>query len=129
MTVPEVADRLRLSRGTVYKLIRTGVVPAVRLGEGSSSLRVREDDDTNVWSPPALDDSIEVDQWGEEMCAQPLEDAHPVSVKGAAPFGVLRRLGPSARAAKPRPRRKKSRSSRVYLDGARGVHLADGNFP
>jgi excisionase family DNA binding protein len=44
LTVPEVANKLRLSRGTIYKLIRTGVVPAVRLGDGGSSLRVREDE-------------------------------------------------------------------------------------
>jgi excisionase family DNA binding protein len=44
LTVPEVAERLRLSRGTVYKLIRTGVVPAVQLGANGSSLRVRSDE-------------------------------------------------------------------------------------
>jgi excisionase family DNA binding protein len=43
MTVPEVADKLRLSRATIYRLNRTGVVPAVRLGDGGASLRVRSD--------------------------------------------------------------------------------------
>jgi excisionase family DNA binding protein len=42
LTVPEVAERLRLSRGTVYKLIRSGVVPAVQFGR-AGSWRVMED--------------------------------------------------------------------------------------
>jgi excisionase family DNA binding protein len=42
MTVPEVADRLRLSRGRVYELIRGGIVPAVRLGD-RGSIRVKSD--------------------------------------------------------------------------------------
>jgi excisionase family DNA binding protein len=44
LTVPEVAERLRLSRGTIYKLVRTGVIPAVRLGDNGSSLRVKSDE-------------------------------------------------------------------------------------
>jgi excisionase family DNA binding protein len=44
LTVPEVAERLRLSKGTVYKLIRTEVLPAVQLGANGSSLRVRSDE-------------------------------------------------------------------------------------
>ena len=32
-TVREVANRLRLSERTVYKLVRSGELPAVRLGD------------------------------------------------------------------------------------------------
>ncbi|MGZ6580053.1 MAG: helix-turn-helix domain-containing protein [Gaiellaceae bacterium] len=43
LTVPEVAERLRLSKGTVYRLVRTGVVPASRMGGEHTSIRVRAD--------------------------------------------------------------------------------------
>ena len=42
LTVPEVAERLRLTKGTVYRLIRAGIVPAVQLGAPGASLRVAE---------------------------------------------------------------------------------------
>ena len=32
LTVPEVAERLRLSRTTVYRMLRRGELPMVRLG-------------------------------------------------------------------------------------------------
>lgn len=41
MTVSEVAQVLRVSKMTVYRLIRQGDVPAVRIGRG---FRIREDD-------------------------------------------------------------------------------------
>lgn len=41
LTVAEVADLFRVSSMTVYRLIRTGELPAVRVGR---SYRVREDD-------------------------------------------------------------------------------------
>jgi excisionase family DNA binding protein len=41
LTVTEVADLLRLSKMTVYRLINAGELPAVRIGK---SFRVREDD-------------------------------------------------------------------------------------
>ncbi len=44
LTIPEVAEQLRLSKGTVYKLIRDGVVPAVQLGRSGASLRVKSDE-------------------------------------------------------------------------------------
>lgn len=40
-TVQEVADLLRVSSMTVYRLIKAGDLPAVRIGK---SYRVREDD-------------------------------------------------------------------------------------
>jgi excisionase family DNA binding protein len=40
-TVPEVAALLRVSRMTVYRLIRQGDLPAVRVGRG---YRIREED-------------------------------------------------------------------------------------
>jgi excisionase family DNA binding protein len=40
LTVAEVAQRLRVSKGTVYKLVRTGVIPTVQLGGPGSSLRI-----------------------------------------------------------------------------------------
>jgi excisionase family DNA binding protein len=41
MTVLEVAQVLRVSKMTVYRLIRQGDLPAVRIGRG---FRIREDD-------------------------------------------------------------------------------------
>lgn len=41
MTVSEVAQVLRVSKMTVYRLIRQGDLPAVRIGRG---FRIREDD-------------------------------------------------------------------------------------
>lgn len=32
LTVGEVADRLRVSEGTVYSLLRSGALPAVKIG-------------------------------------------------------------------------------------------------
>ena len=39
-TVDEVADLMRVSRTTVYRMIREGALPAVRLGRG---YRLREE--------------------------------------------------------------------------------------
>jgi excisionase family DNA binding protein len=44
LTIPEVAERLRWHRASVYRAIHRGDIPAVRLGEVGASLRVREDD-------------------------------------------------------------------------------------
>jgi excisionase family DNA binding protein len=41
LTVAEVADLLRVSSMTVYRLIKAGDLPAVRIGK---SFRLREDD-------------------------------------------------------------------------------------
>ena len=41
LTVNEVADLLRVSRMTVYRLIKAGEMPAFRVGR---SYRLREDD-------------------------------------------------------------------------------------
>ena len=41
MTVSEVADLLRVSRMTVYRLIKTGELPSLRVGK---SYRLREPD-------------------------------------------------------------------------------------
>jgi excisionase family DNA binding protein len=41
LTVNEVADLLRVSRMTVYRLIKEGQMPALRVGR---SYRLREDD-------------------------------------------------------------------------------------
>ncbi len=41
LTVNEVADLLRVSRMTVYRLIKTGDMPALRVGR---SYRLREED-------------------------------------------------------------------------------------
>ncbi|HEX4245867.1 MAG TPA: helix-turn-helix domain-containing protein [Acidimicrobiales bacterium] len=41
LTVTEVAANLRVSNMTVYRLINTGGLPAVRIGK---SFRIREDD-------------------------------------------------------------------------------------
>ena len=41
MTVAEVARRLRVSNMTVYRLVKSGHLPAVRVGRG---YRIREED-------------------------------------------------------------------------------------
>ena len=41
MTANEVADLLRVSRMTVYRLIKTGEMPALRVGR---NYRLREED-------------------------------------------------------------------------------------
>lgn len=41
LTVAEVADHLRVSNMTVYRLIQAGEMPAARVGK---SYRIREDD-------------------------------------------------------------------------------------
>jgi excisionase family DNA binding protein len=41
LTVSEVADLLRVSRMTVYRLIKTGDIPALRVGR---NYRLREED-------------------------------------------------------------------------------------
>lgn len=57
MTVAEVADLFRVSSMTVYRLIRNGELPAVRVGR---SYRVREDDlqsylEAQVVDPDTMD--------------------------------------------------------------------------
>jgi excisionase family DNA binding protein len=44
LTVPEVAERLRVSRPTVYRRIRAGEIPAIRVGNTSGALRVPADE-------------------------------------------------------------------------------------
>jgi excisionase family DNA binding protein len=41
VTVAEVARQLRVSNMTVYRLVKSGQLPAVRVGRG---YRIREDD-------------------------------------------------------------------------------------
>lgn len=41
LTATEAAERMRVSKMTVYRLIRTGALPAVQIGK---AYRVREDD-------------------------------------------------------------------------------------
>ena len=41
VTVAEVADQLRVSNMTVYRLVQSGALPAVRVGR---SYRIREED-------------------------------------------------------------------------------------
>jgi excisionase family DNA binding protein len=57
LTVSEVADMFRVSSMTVYRLIRNGELPAVRVGR---SYRVREDDlqaylEAQVVDPTTMD--------------------------------------------------------------------------
>lgn len=57
LTVSEVADLFRVSSMTVYRLIRNGELPAVRVGR---SYRVREDDlhaylEAQVVDPASMD--------------------------------------------------------------------------
>jgi excisionase family DNA binding protein len=47
----EVARRLAVHRATVYRWIHTGELPAVRLGQGGTTLRVRADT-LDAWLSP-----------------------------------------------------------------------------
>jgi excisionase family DNA binding protein len=40
LTVAEVAERLRCSEPTVRRRIRAGEIPAVKLGQGRSAIRI-----------------------------------------------------------------------------------------
>lgn len=44
LTPTEVAERLRVGRATVYRLIQAGEIPAVRLNARQGPLRVAEDE-------------------------------------------------------------------------------------
>ena len=41
LTIPQVAERLKLSRGTVYRLISIGELPVVKIGKSSSGFATR----------------------------------------------------------------------------------------
>lgn len=41
MTIPQVAERLKLSRNTVYRLISIGELPVVKVGNSSSGFATR----------------------------------------------------------------------------------------
>jgi excisionase family DNA binding protein len=62
LSVDSVSRRLACSRGTVYRLIASGELPAVRLGGAGASLRI---------------DERELDQWLRERHIQRTpEDNH-----------------------------------------------------
>ena len=44
LTVMEVAERLGLYKGSVYKMIDLGMLPAVKVGPNEGAIRVRESD-------------------------------------------------------------------------------------
>ena len=44
LTVSEVAQRLRVSASLVYRLVRQGLLPVVRVGLGQGRVRVLADD-------------------------------------------------------------------------------------
>jgi excisionase family DNA binding protein len=44
LTPAEVARRLRQDRATIYRKIRAGVLPAVRLNDGRGALRMPADE-------------------------------------------------------------------------------------
>ena len=44
LTPAEVARRLRQDRATIYRKIRAGVLPAVRLNDGRGALRIPADE-------------------------------------------------------------------------------------
>jgi len=55
LTVDEVCDLLHYSRSSVYRHIRTGDLPALRLGQDGMSLRVRADALENWLTPIAAE--------------------------------------------------------------------------
>jgi excisionase family DNA binding protein len=44
LTIPEVARLFRLSRDSVYRKIKAGEIPALRLNEGHGALRIDADE-------------------------------------------------------------------------------------
>jgi excisionase family DNA binding protein len=68
LTVREVADAMRVSTMTVYRLIRSGALPAIRVGK---HFRIRERDldvflDAQTVGPPASrDDAVAVPAGGD----------------------------------------------------------------
>ena len=69
LTVPETAERLRLSRPSVYRLISGGVIPGVRLG---GAIRVPAD---------GLEDAIRANTLST---AAPVGNSHPVGAADPA---------------------------------------------
>lgn len=45
-TIPEAAERLGVTRGTVYTLVKDGALRTVTIGAGRGRLRIRSDDVT-----------------------------------------------------------------------------------
>jgi excisionase family DNA binding protein len=44
LTVAQAAERLSVSRWTIYRRVWSGELPAIRLGPEGSALRIREDE-------------------------------------------------------------------------------------
>lgn len=44
LTVNEVAARLKVSRNTIYQMVKVGELPSIRLGVGRGAIRVMQDD-------------------------------------------------------------------------------------
>ena len=64
LTAAEVADQLRVSTMTIYRLIRSGELPAVRVGR---NYRVRDEDLTAYLDAQTVDPaSIDLDDLPEE---------------------------------------------------------------
>ncbi len=67
LTAAEVADQLRVSTMTIYRLIRRGELPAVRVGR---NYRVRDEDLTAYLEAQIVDPaSIDLDDLPEERSA------------------------------------------------------------
>ena len=49
LTVKEVSDRLRLSPTSVFRLIRSGVIPSRRVGVGRGKILVDDSDVAAYW--------------------------------------------------------------------------------
>jgi excisionase family DNA binding protein len=58
LTIPEVAAALRVSRGTVYRLVRVGRIPALRLGADGGSFRIPEDQLERALTVTGKDESM-----------------------------------------------------------------------
>jgi len=44
LTVPETAERLKVSKSCVYQLVETGKIPCHRIGTGRGAIRISETD-------------------------------------------------------------------------------------
>jgi len=130
LTVAEVADRLKLSRGHIYELVRAGRLAAIRTGR---AVRVPVDALNELRPNQAaravdFEDSVALssvrDRRGRQTHPKGL-DAHPAGVRRAArrPQSHGREVG-DGRSRNPRPRGQAHRVARDSDDTS--THTSEG---
>lgn len=125
LTVAEVANRLKLSRGHVYELVRSGRLAAIRTGRAVRvpAEELNELQPRHAAKAVAIDDSVALSSTRDGRNGQTHPQspgAHPAGVRGAAgrPQGYRRQVG-DRRATDPAPHGQAHRTSRGI--GNRGL--------